>query len=133
MPAMANIVVKKADGTTDITWVSAAPSAGDSSPAVWRSNSVSTIMGHRPRFQMSIRDNATNDGRVFKCAMFYPHTQVEGGTNKVLLLGTTPIRFEGTLPAGVPLADLKEAIYQAGNLAVAALVRTALEEQYAPS
>lgn len=133
MPSMANITIKKADGTTDIVWTAASPSAGDSVPAVWRSNSVSTIMGHRPRFHLALRDNATNDGRVFKGAMFYPHTMVEGGTNKVVLLGITPIRFEGTLPAGVPVADLKEAIHQAGNLAVSALVRAALEEQYAPS
>lgn len=133
MPAMANIVVKKADGVTDITWTAAAPSAGDNSPAIWRSNSVSTIMGHRPRFQLSIRDNATHDGRVFKGAMWYPHTMVEGGTNKVILLGTTPIRFEGTLPAGVPVADLAEAIHQGGNLCVSGLVRSALSEQYAPT
>lgn len=133
MPSMANITIKKADGTTDIVWTAASPSAGDTVPAVWRSNTVSTIMGHRPRFQLALRDNAAGDGRVFKGALFYPHTMVEGGTNKVVLLGTTPIRFEGTLPAGVPVADLKEAIYQAGNLVVSALVRTALEEQYAPS
>lgn len=133
MPSMGNITVKKADGTTDIVWTAAAPSAGDSVPAVWRSNTVSNVMGHRPKASLLVRDNAAKTGRVFQGAVMYPHTFTDSGSGKITLLATTPIRFEGTLPAGVPLAELKEAIYQAGNLFVSALMRAALEEQYAPT
>lgn len=133
MPSMANITVKKADGTTDIVWTAAVPSAGDSSAAVWRSNTVSTIMGHRPKLSLLLRDNANKNGRVFKGEVTFPHTFTDTGSGKVSLVATTPIRWEGTLPAGVPLSELKEAIYQAGNLFVSALLRAALEEQYAPT
>lgn len=133
MPTMANITIKKADGTTDVTFVAAAPSAGDSVPAIWRNNSASTIMGHRPRLSLLIRDNAAKNGRVFQGSVTFPHTFTDASSGKVTLLATTPIRFEGTLPAGVAVTDLKEAIYQASNLFASALVRVSLEEQYAPT
>ncbi len=90
-------------------------------------------MGFRPKFSLLIRDNANKTGRVFQCSVSYPHTFTDVASGKVSLLATTPIRFEGTLPAGVDLTQIKEAIYQAGNLCVNALVRSALEEQYAPT
>ncbi len=133
MPSQVAIIVKKADGVTNITWSAATPSSGDSTPAVWRSNSVSNVMGFRPKFTLLIRDNASKTGRVFQGSVTYPHTFTDTASGKISLVATTPIRFEGTLPAGVSLTDLKEAIYQAGNLFVDALVRSALEEQYAPT
>lgn len=36
MPTMANITVKKFDGTTDIVFDALSGSGGDGSPAVWR-------------------------------------------------------------------------------------------------
>lgn len=133
MPSMANIVIKKADGTTDVTFTSAAPSAGDSVPAVWRQNAASSIIGHRPKFSLLVRDNAAKTGRVFQGSVTFPHTFTELSTGKVTLMATTPIRFEGTLPSGVSSTDLLEAIHQATNLFASALVRSALNEQYAPT
>lgn len=133
MPTMANITVKKADGTTDIVWTAATPSSGDSVPAVWRSNTVAAIIGHRPKMTLLVRDNAAKTGRVVQGVVQFPHTFTDSGSGKISLIATTPVRFEATLPGNVPLADLKEAIYQAGNLFVSALVRSAMEEQYAPT
>lgn len=133
MPTQANITIKKADGTTDIVWTAATPSSGDSTPAVWRSNTVSNVMGFRPKLSLLIRDNANKTGRVFQGSVSFPHTFTDTASGKVSLIATTPIRFEGTMPAGVSLTDIKEAIYQSGNLFVNALIRTALEEQYAPT
>jgi len=49
MPTMGNIVVKKADGTTDITYSSVVPSAGDTSPAIWQSQTVGSAPLHYPQ------------------------------------------------------------------------------------
>lgn len=133
MPNMANITVKKADGTTDIVYNAASPSAGDQSPAIWRQNSASNIMGHRPRVTMVLRDNAAKTGRVFQCAGSYPIVFTDPVNSKVSLMATVPLRFEGTLPAGVTDAQLQEAVFQFGNLCVSALFRAALTEQYAPT
>lgn len=133
MANMANITIKKSDNTTDITWTAASPSAGDSVPAIWRSNSVSGIPAHRPLMSFLMRDNAAKNGRVFQMSVKYPHTWTEANTGRVFFLGNSVIRFEGTLPTGVTASELKEAFVQAGNLAVSSLIRTSLEDQYAPT
>jgi hypothetical protein len=51
MPALADITVKMADGTTNITYTGIVPSAGDKTPAVWRSNSVGGSIGQRPELR----------------------------------------------------------------------------------
>lgn len=132
MPNMANIIVKKADGTTDVTFNAASPSAGDLSPAVWRQNSASGIIGHRPKATLVVRDNAAKTGRVFQSAGSFPitHTDTSG---KVSLIAIVPMRFEGTLPSGVTDTQLNEAVFQYGNFIVSNLFRAALTEQYAPT
>lgn len=132
MPNMANITVKKADGATDVTFNAAAASAGDSSPAVWRQNAASSVIGHRPKISLLVRDNAAKTGRVFQSAASFPivHTATDG---KLTLIAIVPLRFEGTLPAGVSDAALQEAVHQYGNFMVSSLTRAALQEQYAPS
>lgn len=131
MPNMANITVKKADGTTDTVFNAASPSAGDLSPAVWRQNAASGIIGHRPKVTLVVRDNAAKTGRVFQSAGSFPITQTEG--SKVTLVAVVPLRFEGTLPAGVTDSQLEEAVIQYGNVICSSLFRTALKEQYAPT
>jgi len=133
MSVMANITVKKADGTTDIVYTAAAASAGDSIPAVWRSNSVSTIIAHRPKLTLSLRDNATKTGRAFQLALLYPHVFTNVGSGEITLLGNSLFRCEGLLFSGIDAAAKKEMIYQGGNLLVSSLIRAALEEEYAPS
>lgn len=129
MPTMANITVKKADGTTDIVWTAAQPSAGSNVPAIWRSNTVSSILGFRPKFQLNLRDNAAKNGRIVEATLEYPVFDAATST----LLAKVPLRLNGTIPTNVESANVKEAIYQFGNLIVAALIRASLEEGYAPT
>lgn len=42
MPNMANITVKKADGTTDVVYTALTPSAGDKTSARWSLTASST-------------------------------------------------------------------------------------------
>lgn len=129
MPALADITIKKADAVTNVTFNAVAPSAGDGFPAIWRSNAASSIMGHRPVLKILLKDNASKNGRVFQGSVEFPHTSTHPTSGAVIQYAKTPIRFEGTLPGNVPLAEVREAVHQAGNLFVAALVRQILEEQ----
>jgi len=52
MPSMANITVKKNDGTTDATYTALTPSAGDKVSAQWRNNSQSTIAANRAAYAL---------------------------------------------------------------------------------
>lgn len=129
MPQMADITVKKADGTTNIVYSALTPSSGDKSPAVWWAKAVSTIPKHRPMFSILTKDNGPRTARHVSGVFKFPATSVVGGVETQM--ATVPISFEGTLPTTIDAAVVKEAVYQFGNLLVAALVRAQLEEGYA--
>lgn len=129
MPQMANITVKKADGTTDIVYNAIMPSSGDKSPAVWYAKSASTIPKHRPMFSLLTKDNGPRTARHASGVFKFPAIVMVGGQEN--LVATVPLSFEGTLPTTIDAAVVKEAVYQFGNLLVAALVRAQLEEGYA--
>lgn len=129
MPQMANITVKKADGTTDIVYSAVMPSSGDKTPAVWRANAVSTIPKHRPVFSILTKDNGPRTARHVSGVFKFPAVSTVGGVETQT--ATVPLSFEGTLPTTIDAAVVKEAVYQFGNLLVAALVRAQLEEGYA--
>lgn len=132
MASIANITIKKADGTTDVVYTALTPSAGDKIPARWRANAVSPIPAFRPTFELLARPsgNAANARRV-EVALMYPVVQSVGGVDQVVF--TVPFRGDATLPQGLPQDQVKEAIYQFGNLLVNALIRQCLEEAQAPT
>lgn len=129
MPQMANITVKKSDGTTDIIYVGVAPSAGDKIPAIWRADAVSTIPKHRPTLSLLLKDNGPKTARHVTGVYKYPVAATVSGVET--LLGTVPFEFNGTLPTNLDANAVKEAIYQFGNLLVAALVRQQMTDGYA--
>lgn len=74
MPAMANITVKKADGTTDIVYTALTPSSGDRTKAVWRVESIGTIAGNRPVLEVSSKATANGQARIVEGKLMYPET-----------------------------------------------------------
>lgn len=130
MANMANITVKKADGTTDIVYVAKQAAAGDSSPARWAADSVSTIPGHRPTFQLRTRDNGPKTARAFESAFRFPVVVLVSGVPTVV--GTIPVNTSGTLPQGIELTYIQEAVAQSANLVASSLYKQSLVEGYAP-
>lgn len=130
MPTMANITVKDA-ANADVVYTAASPSAGDRSPAVWRRNDVSTVLGHRHRLAMVTRDNVKQNGRVFEASYRGVITAVINGVETHM--ATIPITMQGTIPTNVDSTDVNDCVIQATNLFASALLRTALAEGYAPT
>lgn len=130
MPNMANITVKNV-ANADVIYVAATPSAGDRSPAVWRQNALSSVMGHRPVFTALSRDNAAGTARNVSFTFKYPVTVIDGGVTKVL--HTIPIRCEAVLPTDISVDLNSEAFTQFGNLMVSSLIRSSISEGYAPT
>lgn len=132
MPAMANITVKKNDGTTDVVYTAVQPSAGDKSPAVWQNQTVGTAVAHRPEFRATAQDNGTNTARRLSVAYVYP--SLVNGTDGRVSVGDK-VTFSGsfTLPKNMPVADTNEAASQLSNLIAAALVKEMLKSGYAAS
>lgn len=131
MPQLANITIKKNDGTTDITYTGVVPSAGDNSPAKWESQTVGTAMAHRPYATHSTRDNGTKSARRHALQFVYPVLVVENGVTKV----ADKIIFDlnGVVAKGAAAVDVNEAASQAMNFFAAALIKQSLKDGYAAS
>jgi len=130
MPSLANITVKKNDGTTDITWTGVAASAGDKSPAMWRSQTVGSAPGFQPVFQMTSRPNGTGTARRVDVSIVYPYTTT--GTDGKTYLAEKAI-FTGSMvaPQGMPTTDFNEAVAQAMNLLASSLVKQCFQAGFA--
>lgn len=133
MPSMANITVKKADGTTDVTYVAAMPSAGDKSPARWTQNAASSILGFRPVFEIQTQFNGPGTMRQARLKFSLPVTYADASTGLNKLLKS--VDFDGVVYLPVELGSDKwdEAFSQLGNLLVSSLVRDTIEAGYAPT
>lgn len=130
MPQMANITVKKADGTTDILWTAMAPAAGDKSSAIWRSNTVGASVAQRPELRMQSQGNSQGTQRVIKTNFVYPILATENGV--VMIKGYVTQVTESKITLTAPDADAKEAVYQGFNLLSSALVKDAVQAGFAP-
>lgn len=129
MPSMANITVKKADGTTSVVYTVLAPSAGDKSPSKWRANAASSIPSHRPMVDLTARDNGTKDGRRVTMVGKFPILGTENGVEVVLAI--VPLEFTALIPQNVDAAQAAEAVAQFSNFTVDALIRACFTEGYA--
>lgn len=131
MPNMADIIVKKADNVTNVTFTALTPSAGDKVPARWRANAVSSIPNHRPTAEVVSRDNGTKDGRRVMFSGKYPVIATESGVE--VLKAIVPIEISMLVPQNVDAVQATEAIHQMGNLFVSALIRSSFVDGYSPT
>lgn len=131
MANIANITVKKNDGTTDIVYTALVPSAGDSVPAQWRSDTVSTIPAHRPTFKMLTQNNSKRNARVERLSFAYPVFISENGIEKKI--GVIPMELNATIGTNFDQSVVNEAVSQFGNLVISALIRGSMKDGYAPT
>jgi hypothetical protein len=127
MPAIADITVKKANGTTDVTFTKLTASGGDKSPAIWQSLTSGTSKAARHIFMMLSQPNGTNTYRRVSTKFTFPYMNT-AGENKVLV-----VSFESAIPADITDTDLDEAIHQGCNLNASALIKSSFKEGYAPT
>lgn len=132
MPSMANITVKKNDGTTDVVYTALVPSAGDKSPAIWKNQTVGTSSSHRPELRLLSRDNGTGTARRITGTATYP-SLVTGSDGKVTVADRLVFDFQVAVPKGMPDSDVNEAVSQACNLVASSLVKDCLKTGYAPT
>lgn len=132
MPNMADIVVKKNDGVTNVTYTALVPSAGDKTPAIWKNNSVGTAAGHRPQLTLVSKDTGTGTARRVEFEFSYPSLVVgtDGKTN-IAEKGGSSGSF--LVPKGMADTDVAEYIAQCCNLLASALIVSCLKAGYAPT
>lgn len=133
MPQIANIVVKKADGTTDITYTAVTPAAG-SEPAVWKSQSIGNSAGQQPELRCSSK------GRVVKGIPYrdvvltykYPKSVSNSTTGEITISEGLSAALQIHVNQTLDSANLKEAAYQIGNLIASMLIKQSIETGYSP-
>lgn len=132
MPQIADLVVKKDDGVTNVTFAAVVPSAGDKTPALWRNTSVGTAAAHQPVLVLQSRNNGTGTARRLEGSLTYP-ALVTGTDGKTTITDKAIITIAGVIPQGMATADVKEAVSQAMNLFSTTLVKDSFKSGYAPS
>jgi hypothetical protein len=136
MPAMANITVKKADGTTDIVYDALSASGGDGSPAVWRQDTGAVAalpVGLRAAFKLLTTWNGPKTARQAKFNFVRPYAVQDSTTTLYSAKDRVVIDGIMTVPQAIPASEINEAIYQACNLLAATLVKQAASAGYAPT
>lgn len=130
---MANITVKKADGTTDIVFTALTPSAGDNIPAVWRNENAALPAGGRPVASLLTKWNGPRTARRSEFSFSYPVTYTDTTTTLTKVAHKIPFTVSCVVPQEVPDATIAEAVHQASNLLVSVLMRDSIKSGYSPT
>jgi hypothetical protein len=131
MAQATNLTIKKADGTTDITYTVRIASGGDKSPAIWEALTVSALPNARPTLAVESAWNGAKTARRVNMRFEYPYSIVNSD-------GTTTIvnRELGTAtwiqPQDIPDSHAEEAAAQFANLIATALIKSTMATGYAP-
>jgi hypothetical protein len=136
MPTMANITVKKFDGTTDIIYDMLSASGGDTSPAYWRQDTgaaASLPTGLRKSFKLWTTWNGPKTARQTKFNYVAPYAVQDSTTTLYSAKDRVVIDGIMTVPQALPASEINEAIYQACNLLAATLVKQSAAAGYAPT
>lgn len=133
MPTMANITVKKADGTTDVVYTALQGSSGDGVAAVWRNETVGSAAGHKPVVSMASRWNGPRTARRVDASFVYPQIATDTNTGLTSVVNKVPVTISAVVPAAVPDATVAEAIAQAINLFDSTLFVDSFKAGYAPT
>lgn len=130
MPQMANITVKKSDGSTDIVYTALTPSAGDKVPAMWSQNAQST-RSLRPLVSAISQFNGPRDARRVTISGKYPIVRSINGVDT--RVGVVPIELTVALPLVLTDSESSEACAQFVNLCKSVLLQDVLSSGYAPT
>lgn len=136
MPAMANITVKKADGTTDIVYDALSASGGDGSAAVWRQDTGAVAglpVGLRNMLRVWTTWNGPKTARQMKYNFVSPYAVQD--TTTTLYSAKDRVVFDGivTIPQGIPATNINEAIHQGFNLLQSTLIKSVGTSGYSPT
>ncbi len=133
MPSQADITVKKADGSTDITYNALSPSAGNGVPAVWRANAAGAAPSQRPELRMTSSDVGGGTGRRTRKTYRYPWVVTDTNLGTSYVKDHVQISMEVLTPVGVPDTVTNEAVAQFANLNDSPLLVSSDQTGFAPT
>lgn len=131
MATQADIVVKKADGTTNVTFSAIVRSAGDKIAAVWQSLTSAAAVANRWTLKQVSSDNGPRTARKVTTLYRAPIVRSIGGVDTVV--ATVPMELSATIATTLTGAEIDEAVSQGLNLFASAQVKTGYVSGYAPN
>lgn len=130
MPNMSDVTVKKADGTTNITYTGLNPAGGDGIPAIFRSQTVGTTPGFKPEVRVLAR--AKKGERVVRLTARYPNVKTIGGVETLASQGSK-MTLEFQLDESQNQSDIDEASAQFLNFANSTLFKDCTKTGFPPT
>lgn len=118
MSIIANLTVKKNDGTTDIVWSALNGQGGPTLPAAWASQTVGSALAHQPTLTFVARDSGDGETRRSNLQVVYPYLVTDTASNvTVPRKGQIDVSF--SMPKVMTSTQWNEAVSQAINLLTA--------------
>lgn len=133
MPSIANITVKKNDGTTDVTYTGVAPSSGDGTPAVWKNQTVGNAPSHQPEFRLMGKEAKNGAARAARSTFVYPQIATNSTTSITSVVDKAMADTNWNFPKGMAQSDINEFVSQYANLLVSTLVKDCVKSGYSAS
>lgn len=133
MAEIADITVKKNDGTTDIVWTGVQPSSGDGTAAIWQSQTVGSAVAHRPELRLSARDADSGSARAMRATGKYPQIATNTTTGVTSVINVADIQVNWKMPKGMAATDVNEFVSQLANLFASAAFKNYVKSGYSAS
>lgn len=123
---MANITVKKYDGTTDIVYTASNAAGADGTVASWYAPALNGTVASRPTFESWARWNGPKTARRVEFKGSYPQALTDTNTGLVVVRNQATMQASFLVPTQMQAVDLNEMAAQMTNLLVNILVRDAI-------
>lgn len=133
MPSMANITIKKNDGTTDIVYTAMAPSSGDGVSAVWRATGVGSASAHAPELRLSSREASKGTKRALRATFMYPQIATNTTTGITSVVQRSMASVDWTCPKDMSVTDIQEYASQFANLIASVLIKDCVKSGFSAS
>lgn len=129
MAQQANIVVKKADGTTNFTWTALSAAPGDGGFAQWRGEGASPALAGNLR--MKTQWNGARTARRFDVTGNYPKVETVAGINQVTAFAS--FSYSGSVPLGLTATEAADFAAVVANAIASQLLRDSVSTGFAPT
>lgn len=122
MPTLANMTVKAANGTTDVTYYGVQGAAG-TSPAIWRGNNSSGALAHIPDLRVTARDGPRGQSRIVRLTYVYPEIALNTTTGVYGVVSRNRFSGEWELSRNTSYGAVLESAHQVCNLMTHSLMK----------
>lgn len=129
MAQQSNIVVKKADGTTNYTFTALSASPGDGGFAQWRGEGASPALASNLR--MKTQWNGSRTARRFEVSGNFPKVETVAGVPTVTSFAS--FRYDGAVPLTFTSQEANDFAAVIANAIASQLMRDSVSTGFAPT